>query len=138
VTPSNFSVEAIDESLAASSNAEIFGERVAPSLKRLLEKAHEPSLTFHFYWKAPVAQEPLEAAFGFSYEPDGDLKVRLLWFGLPERVPISPLVGIVEGRKPLEEAVQLLLRFRRGRLAPYPPHLSRQAMAVPPIREGFL
>jgi hypothetical protein len=89
---------------------------------RLLEKAHGPSLTFHFYWKAPAAQEPLEAVFGFSYEADGDLKVRLLWLGLPERVPISPRIGVVDGRKPLEEAVAELLRFLKdGRLTPYPP-----------------
>ena len=120
VTPSNFSVEAMDESLAARANAGIFGERSAPSITRLLEKAHGPSLTFHFYWKVRVAGEPLEAAFGLSYE-DGDLKVRLLWLGLPERVPISPRVGVVDGRKPLEEAVLELLRFKGGRLASYPP-----------------
>jgi hypothetical protein len=122
VTPGNFSVEAVDESLAARSNAEISGERSPLSVTRLLEKAHGPSLTFHFYWKAPFAREPLEAAFGLSYEPDGDLKVRLLWLGLPERVPISPRIGVVDGRKPLEEAVAELLRFiKGGRLAPYPP-----------------
>jgi hypothetical protein len=122
VTPSNFSVEAMDESLAARPNAGIFGERGALSLTRLLEKANGPSLTFHFYWKAPAARKPLEAAFGLSYEPDGDLKVRLLWLGLPEQVPISLRVGVVDGHKPLEEAVAELLRFRGGgRLAPYPP-----------------
>jgi hypothetical protein len=122
VTPGNFSVDAMDESLAARANAGIFGERSALSMTRLLEKAHGPSLTFHFYWKAPASLEPLEAAFGLSYEPDGDLKVRLLWLGLSERVPISPRVGVVDGRKPLEEAVAELLRFiERGRLAPYPP-----------------
>jgi hypothetical protein len=121
VTASNFSVEAMDESLAARSNAEILGERGVLSLTRLLEKAHRRSLTFHFYWKAPASREPLEAAFGISYEPDGDLKVRLLWLGLPEQVPISPLVGVVDGRKPLEEAVAELLRFHGdGRLARYP------------------
>lgn len=120
VTEGNFSVEAMDESLAARSNAEIFGWG-APSMARLLKKARGPSLTFHFYWKAPAAREPLEAAFGLSYERDRDLKVRLLWLGLPERVPISPRVGIVDGRKPLEEAVMQLLRIHRGRLAPYPP-----------------
>jgi hypothetical protein len=121
VTPANFSVEAMDESLAARSNAEIFGERGALSVTRLLEKAHEPSLTFRFYWKAPASRGPLEGAFGLSYEADGDLKVRLLWLGLPERVPISPRAGVIDGRKPLEEAVAELLRFKRGRLAPYPP-----------------
>jgi hypothetical protein len=119
VTPSNFSVEAMDESLAARSNAEIFGQGPL-SVARLLKKAHGPSLTFHFYWKTPAAREPLVAAFGLSYE-DGDLKVRLLWLGLPERVPISPRLGVVDGRKPLEEAVMQLLRFHRGRLSPYPP-----------------
>jgi len=122
VTPSGFSLEAMDESLAARANAGIFGERSARSLTRLLEKAHDPSLTFHFYWKAPSAREPLEAAFALSYEPAGDLKARLLWLGLPERVPISPRVGVIDGRKPLEEAVFELLRvLKDGRLAPYPP-----------------
>jgi hypothetical protein len=121
VTPSNFSVKAMDESLTARSNAVIFG-RDAQSLTRLLEKAHEPSLTFHFYWKAPASREPLGAAFGLSYETDGDLKVMLLWLSLPTKIPISPRVGVVDGRKPLEEAVAELLRFHGdGRLAPYPP-----------------
>src|SRR5512139_2460336 len=66
VTASNFSVEAMNEGLAARSNADIFGERGVPSLRRLLDKAHGPSLTFHFYWKAPAAREPLEAAFDLS------------------------------------------------------------------------
>ena len=124
VTPSNFSMEAMDESLAARSNAGILGEPGGLSLAGLLEKAHKhkPSLTFQFYWKAPAARKPLDAAFGLSYEPDGDLKVRLLWLGLPEQVPISPRVGVVDGRKPLEEAVSELLRFHGdGWLAPYPP-----------------
>jgi hypothetical protein len=122
VTPDNFSVHAMDESLAARSNAEIFGEHSAVSIKKLLDKAHGPSLTFHFYWEAPSTRESLEAAFGLSCEPDGDLKIRLLWLNLPEMVPISPRVGFVNGRKPLEEAVTELLRLRRnGQLAPYPP-----------------
>jgi hypothetical protein len=119
VTPVYFSVEAMDESLAARPNAEIFGGG-APSLKTLLKKARGPSLSFHFYWRAPASREPLEAAFDLSYE-DGDLKVRLLWLGLPERIPISPRIGVLDGRKPLEEAVIELLRFKGGRLAPYPP-----------------
>ncbi len=122
VTPDNFSVEAMDESLGAPANARVFGERNVPSMQRLLDKARGPSVTFHFFWKAPVAQESLEAAFGLSYEPDGDLKVRLLWLGLPERVPISPREGVVDGRKPLEEAVFGLLRvLKGGQLEPYPP-----------------
>lgn len=122
VTPSSFSVEAMDSSLAARANAGIFGEHSAPSLNTILEKAHKPSLTFTFYWKAATAREPLQAAFALSYEKDGDLKVRLLWLGLPERVPISPGVGVVGGLKPLEEAVLELLRvLKGGRLAAYPP-----------------
>ncbi len=122
VTPDNFSVEAMNESLAARSNAGISGEQSPLSVKRLLEEAHGPFLTFHFYWKAPASRGPLEAAFGLSYEPDRDLKVRLLWLGLPERIPISPCFGVADGRKPLEEAVQELLGFTKGgKLAPYPP-----------------
>jgi len=122
VTPSSFSVEAIDSSLAARANGGIFGAQTAPSLKRLLNKAREPSLTFHMYWMAPTAPEPLEAAFALSYEPDGDLQVRLLWLGLPERIPIARGAGVVGGLKPLDEAVTELLRvLKDGRLAPYPP-----------------
>ncbi len=120
VTPDKFTVEAMDKSLAAPANAGISGERGVLSMKRLLEKALKESLTFRFYWKAPVSPEPLEAAFDLSYK-DENLKVRLLWLGLPERVPISPSAGVIEGRKPFEEAVMQLLRFRKGRLAPYPP-----------------
>ena len=122
VTPSSFSVEAMDGSLAASANVGIFGKQSAPSLTTLLTKARESALTFLFYWKASNAREPLEAAFAVSYEPNGDLKVRLLWLGLPERVPISPRVGVFDGRKPLEETVMEQLRvLKGGRLAPYPP-----------------
>jgi len=147
VTPGSFSVEAINSSLAARANAGIFTEASAPSLKALLEKAREPSLifhgcthaeadgvmkaegvllTFHFYWEAPNVGEPLEAAFTFSYEPDGDLRVALLWLGLPERIPISPQAGAVGGLKPLEEAVRELLRvLEHGQLAAYPPPSRR-------------
>jgi hypothetical protein len=122
VTQEIFSVEALDKSLAALSNAGIFGKQGAVSIKRLLEKAHGQSLSFHFYWKVRGAREPLEAAFGLSYEPDGDLKVMLLWLGLPEQVPVSPRAGIIEGRTPLEEAVAELLGFHGdGRFMPYPP-----------------
>ncbi len=121
-TPGNFSVEAMDSSLAARVNAAIFGEQATPSLKALLKKAHEPALTFHFYWMATATAEPLEASFALSYEQDGDLKVKLLWLGLPERIPISPGAGVAGGLRPLDEAVTELLRvLRGGRLAPYPP-----------------
>ena len=56
-------------------------------------------------WKVPTAREPLEAAFALSYEPGGHLKARLLWLGLPERIPISPRVGVVDTLKPLAEVV---------------------------------
>lgn len=122
VAQENFSVEAMDKSLTALSNAGIFGEQGVVSISRLLEKAHEPSLTFHFYWKVPGAREPFAAAFGLSYEPDGDLKVMLLWLGLPEQIPISPRAGIIEGRTPLKEAVAELLRVHGdNRFTPYPP-----------------
>jgi hypothetical protein len=121
VAPESFSVEAMDESLAARSNAAISGEQGAQSLTRLLEKAHGPALTFYFYWKAPAIREPLTAVFGLSYKTDGDLEVRLLWLGLPEQIPISPRIGVINGRRPLEEAVAELLRFQGDRLTPYSP-----------------
>ncbi len=121
VTPDKFSVEAVDKSLAAPSNAGFLGEENALSLAGLLERAYLRSFTFHFYWEAAVAPEGLEAAFELSYEPDGDLKVRVLWLCVPELIPISPRVGVVDGRRPLEEAVTELVRVtERGRLSPYP------------------
>ncbi len=42
VTPGNFSVEAMGESLANRANAEVSEDRGAVSLTRLLKKAHEP------------------------------------------------------------------------------------------------
>lgn len=121
VIPDSFSVVAMNESLAARANAAIGGELGSLSLALLLEKACEPSLTFHFYWRALDVREPLTAAFGLSCKPDGDLEVRLLWLGLPEQIPISTRIGVIDGRKPLEEAVAELLRFQEGRLTPYPP-----------------
>ena len=57
-----------------------------------------------------------------SYEPDGDLRVRLLWLGLPERIPISPQMPEADEVKPLEEAVSELVRVRNhGQLEPYSP-----------------
>lgn len=44
-----------------------------------------------------------------------------LWLSLPEWIPIWTRVGVVDGRKPLGEAVAELLGFLgNGRLAPYP------------------
>jgi hypothetical protein len=115
-----FTPQAMAESLVSSANAAIFGGR-EPSVAVLMERAHDPTLTFCFTWKAPDAKVPYEAGFGLEYEDD-DLKVRLLWLDLPERVPISPRLEPVEGRRPLQEAVIELLRvFDDSRMAPYPP-----------------
>jgi hypothetical protein len=123
ITPASFSREAMSESLIHPSNAEIF-EKSAPSVKRLLEKAHGSPSKFHFFWKASVVRDMLEAELSLSYEQNGDLKVRLLMMALPEPIPVSPQAGIIDGRKPFEEAVQELLRVSEsGRLAPYPPPL---------------
>ncbi len=119
VTVSNFTVAAVDGSLAASTNATISGERDMPTVATLIKKAHRHSLTFHFYWRV-TEDRSLQAAFDFSYE-DGDLNIRLLWLRLPDLVPISPRVGVIDGRKPLEEAVAELLIVKRGRLSAYPP-----------------
>ena len=120
VTQGSFSVDAMDRSLAARANAGTF-ENGAPSVKTLLQRSRGPSLTFHFYW-AGNAGEPLEALFALSYKHDGDLEVKLLSLGLPERIPISPAARAIDGRKPFEEAVFELLRvLKGGRIEPYPP-----------------
>ena len=119
VTESNFTVAAVDESFAASINSSISGKQGIPTVSTLIKKARQQPLTFHFYWRVAEGRS-LQAAFDLSYE-DADLKVRLLWLGLPELVPISPRVGVIDGRKPLEEAVIELLIVKRGRLSAYPP-----------------
>jgi hypothetical protein len=120
VRPEYFTVVAIEESLAAEANAGIFGSG-APSLKALLAKAKRSPITFLFHWTAHGV--PRRAAFELSYaESDWGVKVRLLWLGLPEKVPVAPRVGIIDGRQPLEEAVFQLLRVGDdGGIEPYPP-----------------
>jgi hypothetical protein len=119
VTVSNFTVAAVGESLAASSNTAISGEQEIPTVTMLIKKSHRHPLIFHFYWRI-AKDRSLQAAFDFSYQ-DGDLKVRLLWLGLPELVPISPHIGVIDGCKPLEEAVAELLIVKNGRLSAYAP-----------------
>jgi hypothetical protein len=122
VTPAGFSVEAMDTSLAAGANAGIFVGQAARPVKTLLEKVLQAPLIFQFRWTAPNTGEPMVAAFELSHQPDGDLKVRLLWLGLPERIPIARAAAAAGGSKPLEEAVAELLRvLEDGRLAPYAP-----------------
>lgn len=40
---------------------------------------------------------------------------------LPILLLLSRRIGIIDGRRPIEEAVEELLHFDGGRLAPYPP-----------------
>jgi hypothetical protein len=122
VSPRNFSVGAMKESLAASSNLGFSEKGGIGSLRSLVESGGDEGFTFYFYWKALAADRLLQAAFRLLYQPDGDLEVRLLALRLPDQVPIARSVGIVDGRKPFEEAVYERLRFLGdGRLAPYPP-----------------
>jgi len=120
VTANNFTAAAVGESLAASANAEIYGERRGPTTATLLKKTRQSSLLFRLYWKGAKDGCSPWATFRFSYEA-GDLKVELLWLGLPETVPISPRVRAIDDRKPLEEAVFELLVVKRGRLSAYAP-----------------
>jgi hypothetical protein len=120
VAGSNFTAAAMGESLAASTNAGICGERSESTVATLLEKARQSSLPFRFYWKGAKDGSSLCATFRLSYEA-GDLKVELLWLGLPEIVPISPRVRAIDDRKPLEEAVFELLVVKSGRLSAYAP-----------------
>ncbi len=122
VTPGSFSIKAMDASFAACANAGLFAQQFSPSIGLLLEKAHQRSLIFHFSWISGGARESFEAGFDLSYEPDGDLKVRLLWLRLPEHIPISPSEAVAGGPRPLDEAVVERLRIlQKGRLAPYAP-----------------
>jgi hypothetical protein len=111
VIPGNFSVKAVDSSLAAAAME-------LASLETVLRKAREGPVTFHFHWNAP---ERRAAAFALSWEPDGDLKVRLLWMDLPERIPVARSAAFPGGPNPIEEAVTELLRVdAAGRLTRYP------------------
>jgi len=120
VTANNFTLAAMSESLATSSNAGIYGERGESTVATLLKKARQSSLSFRFYWKGAKDGSSLCAAFRLSYEA-GDLKVELLWLDLPEIVPVSPRVQPVDDRKPLQEAVFELLVVNSGRLSAYAP-----------------
>ena len=103
ITPEGFSLGAMEASLAAAANREACESGGAPSLKTLLENARERPATVSFYWSAPGG-ESFDAVFTISFEPDGDLEVRL----------VRP--------QPLQEAVRELLRvLEGGRLAAYPP-----------------
>ncbi len=120
VLPEHFTVQALEESVVAEANARLFHPG-PPSPKALLAKARRSPTTFLFLWRAPGFPEPLQAAFELSFERRG-LRNRLLWLGLPEKVPISPRVGIIDGRVPLEEAVTEVLRVRPdGGIEQYPP-----------------
>ena len=120
VTANNFTVAAMGESLAASTNTGIYGERSESTVATLLKKARQSSLPFRFYWRGAKDGSSLCATFRLSYEA-GDLKVELLWLGLPEIVSISPRVQPVDDRKSLEEAVFELLVVKSGRLSAYTP-----------------
>ncbi len=119
VTESNFTVVAMGESLAANANAAIFGDHGEPTVARLLNKARQSSLSFCFFWHGAQNRVSLHAVFRISYE-DGDLKVSLLLLSLPESIPISRDVGVINGHQPLEEAVFELLVVKNGRLSAYP------------------
>ena len=127
VNSSNFNVAAMDESLAASVNLAISPGNKPLTIAKLIKKARQSPLTFHFHWRPANNPSVLLAAFELSYE-DGDLKVRLLWLGLPEHIPISPRVGVIDGRRPLGEAVTELLLFKSDRLSPYPPPTSATSL----------
>jgi hypothetical protein len=113
VTAARFTVEALDACLRASAVA---------STAALLERARQGPLELIFAWTARGPGAPLRAGLELSIEPSGDLRARLLWLALPEKVPVAARVGVVDGRKPLPEAVTELLRVRAGeRLEPYAP-----------------
>jgi len=120
VTSSIFSVEALKDSFFDPRNKGIFVDDT-PSLNAMLEIVETKPLQFTFFWKSEKDSKQFEAVFDI-FKDRKSLRIRLMWLNLPEKIPISPRVGIIEGRKPIPEAISTILRlFPGGRLESYLP-----------------
>jgi len=118
VTPASFDLASLNKSFSAPGNTDLFIGR-EPSLRAILDIVNTGPVRFTFYWNAPKTSEPHEAVFDI-FNADGDLKIRLVWIALPEKVPVSPRVGVIDGRKPVPWAITILLKvLSGGRLEPY-------------------
>ncbi|MBF0234160.1 MAG: hypothetical protein HQK65_14150 [Desulfamplus sp.] len=118
ITPACFNLAALNKSFSASSNSGIFVGR-PPSLESMLDSVKTTPLCFTFYWDGLKASNHYEAVFDILVD-DGDLKIRLVWLSLPEKVPVSPRVGVIDGRKPIPWAIKILLKvLSNGCLEPY-------------------
>lgn len=113
-----FTQEALAESFRSPMNAELFAERdLRHSLAGLLAAVRRGRVVFHFLWAMPDVPEPYVAALELELARRGLLKIRLLWIALPDQIPVSPRIGVVNGLEPLEEAVFETLRIHQdGRL----------------------
>jgi hypothetical protein len=117
VVPARFTVEALDDSLGAPENAAAFAEAPSRTIKAIVERARTGPVTCLFRWRPAPGRDWLRARFQLTLEPHW-LDVRLLWLELPEKVPVAPSVGEIDGRKPIAEAVaQKLELLPDGNLA---------------------
>ncbi|HAM22838.1 MAG TPA: hypothetical protein DCQ04_11300 [Actinobacteria bacterium] len=122
VTPELFTPKAFGENLASPMNDGIFPEQERQrSLGALLDVVRRGPVTFHFAWTAPGASTPHIAVVELLFAGRATLKIRLLWLALPEKIPVSPRIGVIEGRTPLKEAVFDVVRvYEDGRLEAFP------------------
>ncbi|PRQ00466.1 hypothetical protein ENSA7_59600 [Enhygromyxa salina] len=122
VTEAFFNLDAFDQSLRLPVNAEVCGAGgQQASLIDLLTAVRRDPVTFHFAWTRHAVATPHSAAFEMFLTRSGALKVRLLWLALPDMFPVSPRIGIIDGRAPLKEAVFDLLQVRSdGRIEVFP------------------
>jgi hypothetical protein len=120
VSPSRFTPEALAESLRAKENADAFSDPAAPSVLSMVKRTEGGPVTLLFRWQPAEGQTELRAAFRLTKEPHA-WDVRLLWLELPQKVPVAPSVGEIDGQKPIEEAVFQKLELRPdGSVAAFP------------------
>lgn len=120
VKPEFFAPRALDESLASPMNDGMLLQQER-SLGAVLDVARRGPVTFRFSWTAPRASTPHIAVVELFFTRCSTLKIRLLWLELPEKVPVSPRIGVIEGRTPLKEAVFDVVRvYEDGRLEAFP------------------
>ena len=118
-----FTQEALAESFRSPMNAELFVEReLQRSLAGLLAAVRRGRVVFQFLWATPDVPEPYVAALELELVRRALLKIRLLWLALPEQIPVSPRIGVINGLEPLKEAVFETLRVHEdGRLEAHQP-----------------
>jgi len=89
----NFSVQALDESLVAPTNANVAGAPRNSSISSLLARARQEPVTFHLYWRPEGSKSQCQAAFSILQNPKDKklslVEVRLLSLRLPENESVD-------------------------------------------------